>query len=516
MNIDSSKVSDTLSNIVSSVINKGFEVAHNETTLKSAAVSTLQETIDGVSDVLSFEETDSGLGDIKNGIYSIVYAGLTSGLEGVEYEDDVTISSVLELSKEAALSKTKQVLPDMLCNKIQEHVSSSVSKIQADREESFIRDSAEILASNGMANLQNVLNGDVELSDALIDSVKETAAQITDEKSRELLNKAIDKFGIGAYVDADEFLSEVKSILDGDVTVSEVAKEKAFSIVQDKIAESLSKRRTSLEEKKYKSNARKDTALFAQDSMETFASIGMENIHGVLSGSIDIDEAIDNTITDTTKEISDKAVNGAINKACDKLGLSKYLDPSAVIDTAKNVKDCFVEYTNGEITYEQFFLKIGEDGLFQVAQAWGTSIGTSIVVSTGMQGVAAAITAAASSTIITAVYSELYKYALNVFEEEIASKKRLEVIRALSAEAIDVIRAEREFLLNSTFIQVEKRQKVFNESLESMAVAIETNDVELLTQALNKITTEVGGTIQFTSFEEFDEFMLDDSSVFEF
>lgn len=516
MSIDSNKVSETLSNIVSSLITKGFDVAHNETTIKSAAVSTLQETIDGVSEVFSFEDTSNGLGDIKSGIYSIVYAGLTSGLEGVECGDDITVSSVLNISKETALSKTKEILPDILCDKIQTHVSSSIGKIQSDREESFVRNSAEVLANNGMSHLHDVMSGDVELTDALIDSVKETASQIADEKSRGLLTKTIEKFGVGAYVDADEFLSEIRSILDGDVSISEVAKEKTFSFVQDHVFNSLNKRRNTLEEKKYKSNTRRETGLFAQDSMETFASIGMENIHGVLSGEIEIEEAIDNTISDATKEISDKAVNGAINKACDKLGLTKYLDPSAVIDTAKNVKACFVEYLNGEITYPQFFLKIGEDGLYQVAQAWGTSIGTSIVVSTGMKGIAAAVTAAASSTIITAVYSELYKYAVNVFEEEIASEQRLNAIRALSAEAIDVIRSEREFLLNSTFIRAEKRQKVFNESLESMAVAIDTNDVDLLTQALNQITAEVGGTIQFTTFEEFDEFMLDDSSTFEF
>ena len=133
-----------------------------------------------------------------------------------------------------------------------------------------------------------------------------------------------------------------------------------------------------------------------------------------------------------------------------------------------------------------------------------------------MHGVAAAITAAASSTIITAVYSELYKYAVNVFEEEIASEQRLNEIKALSAEAISVIREEREFLLNSTFIQAEKRQKVFNDSLNSLSKALDTGNVELLTEALNQITAEVGGTIQFKNFEEFDDFMLDDSLTFEF
>lgn len=454
MRVDSDKVTDTISSVLSSLISGGFDVVNNNSTAKDVAVAALTDTVGGVSEAIDFSSDTDALADVKSGIYSIVYAGLASGLEGVECENG-DFSAVLDATKEAALSKGKEVLPGLLCDRIQAQVSSTFGNRHAAIEEKtyksamhknaavFLTDSAETLANQGMANLQGVLSGEMTAGEAIENSFTGAVGEITDKAIDGAVSKAIDKIGIGNYVSSYEVVDTAKGLISGEVSLSEVVEQK-------------------------------------------------------------------------TSELSENAINGAINKACDKLGISKYLDPQELMSTAQNVKDCFIEYINGEITDTQFFLKIGQDGLYQVAQAWGTSIGTSIVLSTGMQGIAAAITAAASSTIITAVYSELYKYALNVFEEEIASEQRLNAIRALSAEAIDVIKSEREFLLKSTFIQAEKRQKVFNDSLNSLVVALDTNDIDLLTSALNAITAEVGGTIQFKTFEEFDDFMLDDSLALEF
>lgn len=506
MRVDSDKITDTLSNVISTLINGGFEAANNNASLKQVAVTALTDTVDGVSGAIDFSGDADSLADIKSGIYSIVYAGLASGLEGVEYEDG-NFSAVLGATKEAAFSKGKEVLPGLLCDRIQAQVSSTFSTRHAAIEGKtyksnvgknaavFLTDSAETLANQGIANLQSVLSGDMSAGEAIEGSLKGAAGEISDKAIDGVVSKAIDKIGIGNYVSSQEVVDTAKQLISGEVSFSEVAGQKATELSDRAIDGVVSKAIDKIGIGEYVS------------SYEV-----VDTAKGLISGEVSLSEVVEQK----TSELSESAINGAINKACDKLGISKYLDPQELMATAQNVKDCFIEYVNGEITETQFFLKVGQDGLYQVAQAWGTSIGTSIVLSTGMQGIAAALTAAASSTIITAVYSELYKYAMNVFEEEIASEQRLNEIRALSAEAVSVIRAEREFLLRNTFIEAEKRQKVFNESLNSLAVALDTNDIELLTSALNTITAEVGGTIQFKSFEEFDEFMLDDSSVFEF
>ena len=506
MRVDSDKVTDTISNVLSSLISGGFDIVNNNSSAKDVAVAALTDTVGGVSEAIDFTSDTGALADVKNGIYSIVYAGLTSGLEGVECADG-DFAAVLDATKEATLSKGKEVLPGILCDRIQAQVSSTFSNRYAAIEEKtyksamqknaavFLTDSAETLANQGMANLQGVLSGEMTAGEAIESSFTGAVGEISDKAIDSAVSKAIDKIGIGNYVSSYEVVDTAKQLISGDVTLSEVAEQKATELSTRAIDGAVSK---------------------AIDKIGIGDYVSSSEVVGTAKGLISGEVSLSEVIEQKTSELSESAINGAINKACDKLGISKYLDPQELMSTAQNVKDCFIEYINGEITETQFFLKIGQDGLYQVAQAWGTSIGTSIVLSTGMQGIAAAITAAASSTIITAVYSELYKYALNVFEEEIASEQRLNAIKALSAEAIDVIKSEREFLLKSTFIQAEKRQRVFNESLNSLVVALDTNDVDLLTSALNAITAEVGGTIQFKTFEEFDDFMLDDSLALEF
>lgn len=456
MKIKSDKVSETVSNVVSTLINGVFEIANDGTTVKKVAGAAIHKMVDGVNDAIDVDSdsSDDKISKLKSGLHSIVYAGLVSGIEVVEEEDE-DFSVALKNAKDAALAKSKEVLPELLCDKIQAQVSSTFSKKRESingngykndaqkKTAMFITDSAETLANKSVKNLNGVFSGEMNIGEAIQNSVNETVSDISDKLIDNAVSKTIDKFGVGNYINSDEVTGVAKDLIGGEISLSELVSQKGT-------------------------------------------------------------------------ELSDKAINGVINKTCDKFGISKYLDPEELLETAKNVKSCFAEYINGDITDAQFFLKVGQDGLFQVAQAWGTSIGTSIVLSTGMQGIAAAITAAASSTIITAVYSELYKYAVNVFEEEIASEKRLNEIRALSEETISVIRAERESLATNSFIRTEQRQKVFNENLNSLEKALVTNDVDLLTSALNAITEEVGGTVQFKSFEEFDEFMLDDSLALEF
>ncbi len=184
--------------------------------------------------------------------------------------------------------------------------------------------------------------------------------------------------------------------------------------------------------------------------------------------------------------------------------------------TAQTVANMFIEHVEKGTNSAEFFMKIEESGLNHTASAWGRSIGNTIVKSANLRGNAASVTLAASSTIMSAIYGELYKYTMSVFLQEKVSEQRLNTIRQLQAAAIKAIREEREILLKSSFIKAENRKKVFNESLNSIATALNTNDVELLSCALNKITAQVGGTILFNSFEEFDDFMQDTSLALEF
>lgn len=483
MKINSDIVNSTLSNVISSLINSGFDAAHGRTTMKEASLSILHTAVDGTSQAVEFNDTlGSDMGelrfeDVKSGIYSIVMAGISSGLNDVEETETASAQQALMAARDAALSKSREVLPGVLCDRIQSHLTASFdirrtrhaekgtkSRTAADLSD-FAADSAELLAIKSVGGLRSAMSGEMSVTDAV-----------------------------------ETTLADVKSDISGLL----------FDKVQSRVSDSFDARKAKIEDKTYKHKSSQAAANFANDSAQIAASHGIDNLRGVVSGDISMTEAVELTMKETASDVSSNMANAATSKISEKLGLD-FLDPLTVIETARNVKECFSEYINGQINGTQFFMKIGYDGLYQAAHAWGTAVGTHLAVSAGLHGAAAAMTVAASSTLVVAIYGELYSYAMDVFQKEIESEERLQTIRELSAEAIDVIRMERESLLVNTFMQAEHRQRVFQESLVDLSTAIDNGNIELLTEALHKITEEVGGTIQFRTFEEFDEFMQDDS-----
>ena len=570
LKMNSEVVNSTLSDIVSSLINGGFEAAHGRTTMKETSMSVLHTAIDGAEQAIEFDDSTGDTSsldrmsfeDVKSGIYSIIMAGISDGLNNVEEAETPTAQEALITARDAALSKSREVLPGMVCDRIQSQISSSFEERRTRSAErgtksktaaeiaGFATDSAEMLASRGVEGLRGVMSGESSVTEAVEATLADAKSEIPGMIFDRVQTKVSDSFDSqrakidgktykhrtsqdvaelasdSARVMAAHGIDNLRGVVSGEATVSDAieatladAKSEIpgliFDKAQSRIADSFDAKRSKIDEKTYKHKGSKGAAAFANDSARAMAVHGVDNLRGVVSGDMTMTEAMEATMQDSVADISTNAVGKVTSKINEKLGLD-FLDPTTVIETAKKVKDCFGEYINGEINGTQFFMKIGYDGLYQAAQTWGTAVGTHLAVSAGLHGAAAAMTVAASSTLVVAVYGELYNYAMEVFQEEIESEERMNNIRQLSAEAIEVIRKERETLLANTFMAAEHRQKVFQESLNDLSAAVETGNVELLTAALHKITEEVGGTIQFKTFEEFDDFMQDDSLALTF
>lgn len=479
MKVNTDTVNETLAQITSSIILRGFSVAHGETTVKDASLSIIRDATDGVSSALELGDSNKDeicMERIKHGIYSVIMAGIISGLDEVEGAETLNAKQALVAAKDAALSKSREVLPEMICDRLQ----SEVELLYAMKKE--------------------------QLSEKNINSI----ANIAIESAEQFTNASVR--GLKEVVQGETTVSEVVS-----QSISEVKKsvtDSVFSKAQSWVSESFDARSAVIESQVGKTSGSKNISCFTNETAKKVTSRGIGNMKQVVLGERTIAEAVESTVKDTatdiSSEISSKMLDSVTSKINDTIGLNLF-DSNTVIATGKKVKESFSRYVNGEINETQFFMEIGHDGLEQVAQKWGALVGTNLVMNLGIQGAAAAMTIAASSTLVTVVYGELYRYAMDVFQEEIESEERMKIIRQLSIEAIEVIREERESLLKNTFMQVEQRQKVFNESLLNLDMAISHGNVELLTEALNKIIEEVGGAIQFKSFEEFEEFMQDDS-----
>ncbi|MCG9714958.1 hypothetical protein L1D29_19355 [Shewanella insulae] len=96
------------------------------------------------------------------------------------------------------------------------------------------------------------------------------------------------------------------------------------------------------------------------------------------------------------------------------------------------------------------------------------------------------------------------------------AKERRQVIEALCFKAIPEIQKHRQELESNIQKHFSERLAQFNHSFEQMDEALHEWDPDKMLKGLEQINNCFGASLQFTNFKEFDEFMLDPNSTFEF
>lgn len=122
------------------------------------------------------------------------------------------------------------------------------------------------------------------------------------------------------------------------------------------------------------------------------------------------------------------------------------------------------------------------------------------------------------SAIAVITFSKSIDLALNTlfgaFAQRDIAKMKAEEIKALCEEMLPTLiedRKELEKLIETTY---KERKLTFEKSFEDFKQAITTNDVEKIISGLQSINFMYGKNLQFQTFKEFDDFMLNKNSVF--
>ena len=121
---------------------------------------------------------------------------------------------------------------------------------------------------------------------------------------------------------------------------------------------------------------------------------------------------------------------------------------------------------------------------------------------------------------IARLHSAILSYACNTVvqmgREYRASKKFLEQSEKFLAYARERSEQFRRELAQYAAATKEAYERVMNDTLQSISQCIEHQDPDILFAGINKAGAVFGVRYQFQSFEEFDEFMSDEDSVFVF
>lgn len=189
---------------------------------------------------------------------------------------------------------------------------------------------------------------------------------------------------------------------------------------------------------------------------------------------------------------------------------------TATVEVGLSVK----RYASGDINEEELLQELGEKGTGMVAASYATAVGSIVG---GAVGSAIPIVGTAVGSVVGGFIgsmigynssSILYRGALETLENERISYERRKIIERLAEDAIK----EQERYRAMISMYAEERKFQFRDSCEEILSEIEesiaTNNINRFIVGMNQFGTLFGVKMNFDSFEEIDQFMLDDDVVF--
>lgn len=218
-------------------------------------------------------------------------------------------------------------------------------------------------------------------------------------------------------------------------------------------------------------------------TIDTCKSIGTYSATSVLVGGSK--EVIEYTLSNESKAL----LQNSLGKLNNTLVITR------VVTIGVNVTENLVSYLNGEISEEEFFLNINECGFNILAGMIGGSVGVALMI---------------ASMIIMNVYRNI----LNILKSVNAHEKRLREVSRLINTAVSEIKKQNDNLEKMIQVHNENYDKKIKYAFEKIYKSTLDNDVNIFSNGLNEILEIFKEEVYFKDFEEFEEFFMDENSVF--
>lgn len=205
------------------------------------------------------------------------------------------------------------------------------------------------------------------------------------------------------------------------------------------------------------------------------------------------------------------AMHTASNEVVRKIGTTNapVMIVTGAIEIAKSIK----RFASGEIDALGLFNELGQKGVCAVSSSVGLSIGTlgGAIISNGCAVVGGVIGGMAGYAVAAALYDSV----INVLKEEKISLDRRLYLDQLAVETQRQMKEYRKNLCDQGNRFLNEYQQCFDCFFSDIYRAISSKKPDDSIRAFCRLNSSLNLKTRFKSFEELDEFMSDDTSVFE-
>lgn len=244
-------------------------------------------------------------------------------------------------------------------------------------------------------------------------------------------------------------------------------------------------------------------------------------LNKVVDGEMTVEEVVVEVSSDTAKGSIAAYATGQANTrlaalmrnsskdAMRKIGESSA--PAQIIVFATSLFRIVNDRMEGKITDEECFHSIAKSGIGVIGTFKAGALGEKIGGALGSAG--GPVGAIIGSVVAGVVINATYDYAVTTLKAPGIARQERMLIEQQCDQMHLQLEQYRENFRNTYIANTYEMAGIFGDSLQAMALALRMNDADSFVLGANAITRALGGTTQFDTVDEFEDF-LDSSNAF--
>ena len=290
----------------------------------------------------------------------------------------------------------------------------------------------------------------------------------------------------------------------------------------------------------------KPTKFVAKEVIKDSHCAGVQAAKGaiIMSGSISVAQnlyamiaegkAIEEAVRDVTKTTAKSCViaygigaggttlkslmHSSSKELVRKIGTTNV--PTMIATSAVEISKSIKRYAMGEIDEEALVEELGQKGTGMLAAGFASATGATVGGAIGSiipvvgTAIGATVGGFIGSMIGYSASSMIYTGVLDTIKSEKISAERRIILEELSKKAIEEEENYRKKLTTYANEQYNMRESMCIQLFQQIKESILENNIDEFIHSMNQVGDVFGIELQFSSFKEIDEFMLDESTVF--